>query len=128
YPHAPDLPVSWICLTDVARIMMTVADEPAAINQRFVVGGPQALRGEQTAAALSRAWGLEIHFESLPVEDFARHMAALFAPDDPARAARIERDLHAAYRWYNDAQPSPFTVDMGAFLARHPLPLQTVED
>lgn len=128
YPHAATLPVSWICLADVARIMMAVAEDEAAVNQRFVVGGPQALRGEETAAALSRAWGKDISFESLPVEEFARHMGALFAPHEPARAARIERDLFAVYRWYNDAQPSPFTVDMSAFLARYPLSLQTVED
>jgi len=127
YPHAPTLPVSWICLADVARIMMVVAGDEGAVNQRFIVGGPQALRGEETAASLSRAWGKEIRFESFPVEEFARHMGTLFAPDEPTRAARIERDLCAVYRWYNDAQPSPFTVDMRAFLARYPVNLQTVE-
>ncbi|GAB3312932.1 SDR family oxidoreductase [Haliea atlantica] len=127
YPHNPDLPVSWICLSDVARIMLAVATDPAAVNRRLVVGGPEALRGEQTAAALGRAWGRPIRFESLPVAQFARQMGQLFAPDDPATAARIERDLAAVYRWYNESVPSPFTVDMREFLSRYSLELQTVE-
>lgn len=89
YPHAPDLPVSWICLADVARIMMAVATDPAAVDQRLVVGGPEALRGEETAVALSRAWGRSIRFESLPVVQFARQMGQLFAPDDPATAELV---------------------------------------
>lgn len=128
YPHAPDLPVSWICLADVARIMMLLAGDPEAVGRRFVVGGPESLRGEETAAALSRAWGREIRFESLPVAQFAQQMSALFAPDEPSRAARIERDLEAVYRWYNESLPSPFTVDMRDFLAHYPIALRSVED
>lgn len=128
YPHAEDLPVSWICLADVARIMIRLATEAGAANQRFVVGGPEPLRGAETAAALSRAWGREIGFESLPVESFAHNMGELFAADDPVAARRIKRDLAAVYRWYNEARPSPFTVDMTGFLAHYPMPLRTVED
>lgn len=128
YPHAEDLPVSWICLADVARVMARLATEPEAANRRFVVGGPEPLRGAETAAALSRAWGHEIRFESLPVGDFARRMGELFAANDPSGARRIERDLEAVYRWYNEAEPSPFTVDMRDFLARYPIALRTVED
>ena len=106
---------------------VAVATDPAAVNRRLVVGGPEALRGEQTAAALGRAWGRPIRFESLPVAQFARQMGQLFAPDDPATAARIERDLAAVYRWYNESVPSPFTVDMREFLSRYSLELQTVE-
>jgi len=128
YPHADDLAVSWISLADVARIMMTLAARSDAIDQRFVVGGPEALRGPETAAALSRAWGREIRFESLPVEQFAYRMASLLSGKDKSAPARIARDLEAVYRWYNGARPSPFTVEMKDFMRRYALSLQSVEE
>ncbi len=128
YPHAPDLPVSWITLDDVARIMIRLAGDDRAIDRRFVVGGPLALRGEETAVALGRAWGRTIRFENRPVDEFAQAMAALFAESDPSAQRRIRADLSAVYRWYNEQQPSPFTVDMTDFLAEFPLALTPVEE
>ncbi|MEQ9465741.1 MAG: NmrA family NAD(P)-binding protein [Haliea sp.] len=128
YPHGEDLPVSWVSLDDVARIMIALADDPEAIDRRYVIGGPEALRGAETAAALSRAWGREIRFESLPVEDFARRMGGLFGGGDRAAEDRIATDLHAIYSWYNTQRPSPFTVDMSQFRQRHALPLLRVDD
>ncbi|PLW83635.1 hypothetical protein CWI75_04600 [Kineobactrum sediminis] len=128
YPHGSALPVSWITLDDVARIMIRVARCDRAVGKRLVVGGPQALRGEETAAALGRAWGRDIHFESRPLEDFADAMARLFAPDSAAGQSRIHADLLRVYRWYNERQPSPFTVDMSRFLAEYPMTLTSVEE
>ncbi len=128
YPHTPDLPVSWITLDDVARIMIRLAGDDRAIGRRFVVGGPRALRGDETAAALGRAWGRSIRFESRPVDDFARAMAEQFAPNDLEERQRIRADLLSVYRWYNEMRPSPFTVDMAAFLAEFPLSLTSVEE
>ncbi|MFU8764946.1 MAG: SDR family oxidoreductase [Haliea sp.] len=128
YPHADELPVSWISLVDVARIMICLAHQPDAENRRFVVGGPQALRGRDTAAALSAAWGMEIRFESLPVATFSQRMGDLFGGGDRSSGERIAKDLQRIYSWYNTQSPSPFTVDMTAFLQRYPLPMLSVKD
>jgi len=128
YPHDDELPVSWISLVDVARIMIRLANEPDAENRRFVVGGPQALRGRDTAAALSSAWGREIRFESLPVATFAQRMGELFGGGDRSSSERIAIDLQRIYSWYNTHSPSPFTVDMTNFLTRYPLAMLSVED
>lgn len=128
YPHDDELPVSWISLVDVARIMICLANAPDAENRRFVVGGPQALRGRDTAAALSAAWGREIRFESLPVPVFSQRMGELFGGGDRSSSERIAKDLQRIYSWYNTQSPSPFTVDMTNFLARYPLAMLSVED
>jgi uncharacterized protein YbjT (DUF2867 family) len=126
YPHAEELPVSWISLQDVARLMVAFAEDPTTIGRKFIVGGPEALRGPETAAALSRAWGETVRFESLPVEAFAREMGALFGGGERSASERITADLAAIYRWYNEARPSPFTVAMEALQARYGISLTTV--
>ncbi|KGE04976.1 SDR family oxidoreductase [Pseudohaliea rubra] len=128
YPHADELPVSWISLADLGRIMICLGEDPAAVGRKVIVGGPEALRGRETAAALSRAWGERIGFESLPVAAFAAKMGELFAGGERSAADRIAADLEAIYRWYNDAEPSPFTVAMDDFQARYRLKLTTVYD
>lgn len=128
YPHRASLPVSWITLGDVARIMITLGEDPRSAGEKFVVGGPEALCGPQTAAALGHAWGREVQFQSLPVADSAARMGELFGAGEPGLCARIAADLGRIYRWYNDAEPSPFTVDMQPFLRRYPLALTSVSD
>ena len=128
YPHAVDLPVSWICLDDLAKIMIALAEDPSAVGARWVVGGPEPLCGPQTAAELSRAWGEIITFDSFPVADFAHAMGTLFGGGEHSDPARITADLERVYRWYNDAKPSPFTVDMSPFLRRYPIAMTTVYD
>ncbi len=126
YPHAENLPVSWISLRDVARLMVTFAEDPETVGRKYVVGGPEALRGSETAAALSRAWGQTVRFESLPVETFAQEMGLLFGGGERSASERIAADLAAIYRWYNEARPSPFTVDMEALQAQYGISLTTV--
>ena len=126
YPHAEDLPVSWISLGDVARLMAAFAEDQATIGQKYIIGGPEALKGAETAAALSRAWGQTVRFESLPIETFAREMGSLFGGGEHSAVDRITADLAAIYRWYNEARPSPFTIDMKALQARYGITLTTV--
>jgi uncharacterized protein YbjT (DUF2867 family) len=126
YPHAEALPVSWITLGDVGRIMIALGEDPAAAGQKFVVGGPQALCGPETASALSSAWGVTINFESLPIAHFAARMGQLFGDGSAAKGERIRTELERIYRWYNNASPSPFTVYMTSFLKRYPLQLTSV--
>ncbi|EED35391.1 NmrA-like family protein [Luminiphilus syltensis NOR5-1B] len=127
YPHAETLPVSWVSLGDVASIMVALATSPDTANQKFVVGGPQALKGPETAAALSRGWDTPIDFESLPIPVFAERMGALFAGGNAGKAATIADELARIYSWYNEAAPSPFTVDMTPLVDRFGLELTTVE-
>jgi len=128
YPHADTLPVSWISLKDLARIMIRLAESASAIGRKLVVGGPEALRGRDTAVALGRAWAQDIQFESRSIGEFARAMAGLFAPGNTVTQQRIQRDLRSVYNWYNERRPSPFTVDMSDFLAEYPMTLTTIDD
>jgi uncharacterized protein YbjT (DUF2867 family) len=127
YPHATQLPVSWISLVDVAKIMVALAKDERAVGKKYIIGGPQALCGAETAAALGRAWGREIRFESRPLENFTRQMGDLFGGNDALMSQRIEHDLMQVYRWYNERSPSPFTVDLSDLLEHYFAPMTTVQ-
>lgn len=128
YPLARETRASWICLDDVAALAQAAAEVPRLSRERLVVGGPEALTGDETAAALSRALGTPCAFESLDVPTFAAEMATLFAPKTGVDAATIADALVRVYTWYNTALERPFQVDMAPVLARLPVTLTPLED
>ncbi|RMF11566.1 MAG: hypothetical protein D6763_02755 [Alphaproteobacteria bacterium] len=112
YPHDARLEVSWICLRDVARIMLACAGNDSLRGETLVVGGPETLRGPDVAAILSTTLGRSITFESEPTEAFAQRMGALFSRRTGQSVARTARDLARIYDWYNTSPVHPFKVDM----------------
>ena len=79
YPHHEKLEVSWICLRDVAHIMLALTENNEFDGQEITIGGPEALKGHDIARHLSKSLGLNIEFQSMPIPEFGKIMAGLFA-------------------------------------------------
>lgn len=127
YPHAESLGVQWICLDDVARLMIAALDRPQVVGSEFTVGGPEVLRGPETAERLSRALGKPIRFEALPIAQFAKRMSAVFGASGSLDPRRLENELERIYRWYNDSPAHPFQTDMTNVLKQLPIDMTSIE-
>lgn len=118
YPHRPDLEVSWICLRDVAQVMLAVALSHEFNGTELTIGGPETLTGDKVAQNLSAAWGRPIRFETMPISVFAQQMATLFAARNNYDAEKLVAELTRVYSWYNTADIKPFKVEMTALAQR----------
>lgn len=127
YPHYPTTRVSWICLDDLARLMVASLERPELAGREFRIGGPEALRGPEAAAALSDALGetlgRPIRFEAQPIDAFARELAERFAPERGTPVDAVAAELAGIYRWYNEGPERPFEVPMAAVLRELPVTL-----
>jgi uncharacterized protein YbjT (DUF2867 family) len=126
YPHRPDLEVSWICLDDVARLMIgTLASDDFA-GETLDVGGPETLRPTEIAALLGEVLRRPIVYRRITPREFGERMYDVFAEvsglDRETYVAALERH----YEFKNEA--NPFRVDMGPVLARIPLELTPMRE
>ena len=128
YPHDPSLQVSWLCQDDLAALMVAAAERPHLAGQRFAVGGPQPLRGNEVAAALTVAAGRKIRFESQSVEAFCASMEVLMRSRLGPERTRMLEELGNIYRWYNSGIEKPFWVDMAPVLRHLPVTLTSFSD
>ena len=112
YPHHSDLEVSWISLTDVARIMLALTQTTGFDQTEITIGGPETLKGAQVAQNLSQALGQDIRFETMPIPEFAEIMAGLFSKRNGYDPTQLKRELMRVYEWYNTSDVHPFKVDM----------------
>jgi len=128
YPHAESLDVSWICQEDLAALMVSAAERPELAGRCYAVGGPEALRGADVAAALSVAAGRPIRFESQSVEAFCAAMDVLMRTRFSPERVRMIEELGNIYRWYNTGAERPFLVDMAPVLRDLPVSLTRFSD
>ena len=128
YPHGPNLEVCWICQDDLAALMLAAAARPDLAGRHIAVGGPAPIKGADVAAALSRASGREIRFESQSVEDFCAAMEVLMQSRAPDERHRMVRELGNIYRWYNSSEERPFFVDMAPVVLELPVRLTSFAD
>ena len=112
YPHHEKLDVSWISLRDVANIMLALTEKNEFDGQEITIGGPEALKGDDIARHLSNSLGLNIEFQSMPIPEFGKIMAGLFADRNSFDAKKISDELVNVYTWYNSSPLEPFKVDM----------------
>lgn len=126
YPHDETLAVSWISQESTADLMIAAMARPELAGRGFNVGGPDAVRGPELAVRLSPIVGRQLRFETLPVAEFARRMAARFGEASLPTPKLIEA-LERIYHWYNYGVERPFTVDMAPVLAELPAPPETIE-
>ena len=121
YPHAPDLGANWICLDDVAKIMIASLHRPDMVGCWMNIGGPERLTGSEVAATLSEALGFELDYDPASPEEFAQLLLnamgdAVAEENKKSFAAYISEFYH-----YNNTAPTkPFSVNTEYMMERLP--------
>ena len=128
YPAKPELKISLISLDDVARLMVAALQNPLVNNQRFTVGGPEALTGDEIAKVLSQAAGRDIQFKSLSPTEFAGNISELVTGSRVIPEGSVYAGMARFYSFYNDQPRSPLEVDTGTFLPQLPITLTPFSD
>jgi uncharacterized protein YbjT (DUF2867 family) len=83
--HAPvpaELRMSYIAVRDVGRACAAALLRPDLAGEEFLIQGPEALDGDERAAALTRGLGREVRYRQIPladVEAFSPPFAAMWA-------------------------------------------------
>ncbi|MFK7978057.1 MAG: SDR family oxidoreductase, partial [Halioglobus sp.] len=126
YPHAPTMAANWISLDDVAKFMIAAIEREDLAGERIVIGGPEALKPEQVATALSNAMGKDITFDYITPRQFGERMYGLFGDVSPLDEETYAASMDDFYSWINDNNGVSFRVDMEPVLARIPIELTTL--
>jgi uncharacterized protein YbjT (DUF2867 family) len=116
YPHREDLAVSWICLDDVARAMITTFEDATFEGATIDVGGPQMLTPPEVCSLLSDALGRPIRYERISPRAFGERLYGLFRDVLGPGHERYVDDMEQHYLFKNAT--NPFAVDMAAMQAR----------
>lgn len=114
YPAKPDLKISWICLDDIAAYMVEALARDDLPSGRYIIGGPEALTGDEVAARLSKAAGKQVTFKSLSPDEFASAMSMLVTGSPDVVPHSIYDGMASFYRWYNAQPQSPLIADVDA--------------
>jgi len=126
YPHRPDLEVSWICLDDVARLMIaTLASEDFA-GETLDVGGPETLRPTDVAQLLGETLGRPIIYRQITPREFGERMYEVFKDVSGLDRETYVSDLERHYLFKNET--NPFLVDMRPVLERIPMQLTPMRE
>jgi NAD(P)H dehydrogenase (quinone) len=121
YPAAPTLRISWICLEDVSAYMVEALKRPELRAEKLLVGGPEALVGDQVAEGLSLAAGRPIRFESMTPDAYASKMSLLVTGSPDVEPHGMYDRMAQFYRWYNAQPVSPLAVDLAGVLRKLPI-------
>lgn len=127
YCHKPDLQCSWICLDDVAKVMVAAMERPDLAGQNIRIGGAETVRLSQLAEKLSEGWGRHLDYDNQTVPDFC----AAISKTMQGRGLETERiisQMFKAYTYYNEAPDHPFIVDMGPVLKEFPVQLTPIAE
>jgi len=68
-PVPPELRMSYVAVRDVGRASAAALLRPDLAGEEFVIQGPEALDGDERAAALARGLGREVHYRQIPLAD-----------------------------------------------------------
>ena len=121
YPADETMRISWICLDDVAAYMVCALGRDELTAERVLVGGPEALTGDEVAARLERVIGKPIRFESLSPDAYAIKMSLLVTGSADVEPHSLYDRIAEFYRWYNAQPVSPLAVDLAPALAKLPI-------
>jgi hypothetical protein len=127
YCHPVDLDVTWICLHDVAQLMMAAMERPELAGRNFAVGGLETVRLPELTKKLSRAWGRELDYESQTLPEFCDTISHTMQ----GRGLDIDliiKDMFKAYTYYRESPDRPFKIDMGPVLKELPVTLTPIEE
>jgi len=129
YPHAPDIGANWICLDDVAKIMMASLDRPDMVGSWLNIGGPERLTGAEVAATLSSVLGFELDYDPCTPEEFAHLLVAAMGDSvgEEKRKGFISY-ISEVYHYNNTSPTMPFAVNTEYMLERLPeIKLETLK-
>jgi uncharacterized protein YbjT (DUF2867 family) len=126
YPHRPDLEVSWICLDDVARLMIGTLEDDAFAGETLDVGGPETLRPTEVARLLSDVLGRPVVYRQITPREFGERMYDVFADVSGLDRETYISMLERHYLYKNET--NPFLVDMAAVLERMPIELTPMRE
>jgi uncharacterized protein YbjT (DUF2867 family) len=121
YPHRPDLDVSWICLDDVARLMIGTLASDEFVGDTFDVGGPETLRPTEVARLLGEVLGKPVVYRQITPREFGERMYEVFADVSGFDRETYVSTLERHYLFKNET--NPFRVDMAPVLERIPVEL-----
>ncbi|MBT4210612.1 MAG: hypothetical protein HOE18_02005, partial [Porticoccaceae bacterium] len=121
YPHAPNLGANWICLDDVAKIMMVSLDRPDMVGSWLNIGGPERLTGSQVTATLSEALGFELEYDPSTPEEFSQLLLAAMGDSVAKENRKAFATYISEFYHFNNASPTtPFAVNTEYMLERLP--------
>jgi uncharacterized protein YbjT (DUF2867 family) len=127
YCHPLDLDVSWICLHDVAQLMIAAMERPELAGRNFSVGGPETVRLPDLTKKLSRGWGRELDYKSQTLPDFCDNISQTMQ----GRGLDVDSivdDMFRSYTFYYESPTHPFKIDMGPVLKELPVTLTPIEE
>ena len=126
YPHRPDLDVSWICLDDVARLMIATLASDDFAGETLDVGGPETLRPTEVAELLGEVLGRPVVYRQITPREFGERMYEVFKDVSGLDRETYVSDLEKHYLFKNEA--NPFRVDMRPVLERIPIRLTPMRE
>ena len=126
YPHRPDLDVSWICLDDVARLMIGTLASDEFVGETLDVGGREMLRPTEVAQLLGEVLGRPIVYRQITPREFGERMYDVFAEVSGLDRETYVSALERHYEFKNET--NPFRVDMAPVLERIPIELTRMRD
>jgi uncharacterized protein YbjT (DUF2867 family) len=126
YPHRPDLDVSWICLDDVARLMIGTLASDEFVGETLDVGGPETLRPTEVAQLLGEVLGKRIVYRQITPREFGERMYDVFAEVSGLDRETYVSALERHYEFKNET--NPFRVDMAPVLECIPVELTRMRD
>lgn len=121
YPVGAGRPTSWLAARDLGRFARAALERPDLAGQAFDLGGPQALRGADLAAAFSAALGREIRYEAISPAQFGKIMGRVMGPE-------AEAGIVAAYTAGEAAPLDAMVVDMRRVQSQLPVEQTTLEE
>jgi uncharacterized protein YbjT (DUF2867 family) len=126
YPHNPDLEVSWICLDDVARLMIEVIKRDELLGETLDVGGPEVLRPGDVARILADVVGRPVVYRQITPREFGERMYEIFNSVTDLDRETYVSNLEKHYAFKNAT--NPFYVPMDDMLRRVPIALTPMRE
>jgi nucleoside-diphosphate-sugar epimerase len=127
YCHPLDLDVTWICLHDVAQLMMAAMERPELAGRNFAVAGRETVQLPELTKKLSRAWGRDLDYRSQTIPEFCDTISRTMQ----GRGLDIDsiiKDMFKAYTYYTESPDRPFKIDMEPVLRELPVTLTPIEE
>lgn len=74
----PDLPMSWVSADEAAAYAVAALDRPDLVGSVFDIGGPQALTGDDIAAAFTQVLGRPVTYVAIEPDAYEQALLPIF--------------------------------------------------